>query len=334
MLSVGGRCIAPMPSAIIVGCGRMAGGGPVLRPDSYAAAIAADDSWVLLGGVDARVDRAREFAERHNCAWSDDLHTVLAGKRPDVVVIATPDSSHFATAREVLVHGSCPRVLVIEKPICQHPEEILELVKLSSLRSCLVAVNHSRRLDRRYANIRSAIRAGRFGQLRKARVVYYGGWRHNGIHVVDTLGFIFDSAPVWTNSGGFVVSRFPDDPTFHLTGTFANLGGSIEVEGVDESDYQLFEFDLRFSGGRVQITDFGARIDVHEVLLNPLGERVLVDAPFDHRADGRTTTAVLLDAVNRYLRTGKDSRLVDVGLDAATQSMHSLWQGGSIGEQD
>jgi predicted dehydrogenase len=305
-----------------------------MRPDSYAATMAADESWTLLGGVDADRESARAFGDRHSCAWSVDLTALLGSGRPDVVVVATPDSSHFATAHAVLSDAACPDVLVIEKPVCRSREEVSELSRLSAQQSCLVVVNHSRRFDKRYQRLRSAIRANRFGPLIKARSLYYGGWRHNGIHVVDTLAFLFDGAPFWTGSLGSVASRFPDDPTFHLSGSFPGIAGVVEVEGVDESVYQLFECDLRFEGGRVRINDFDSSMNVREVVVNALGERVLEETGFVLGSAAQTNTAVLLEAVSGYVRHGSDLRLADVGLEAAALSMRSLWQGGAIGERN
>ena len=50
---------------------------------------------------------------------------------------------------------------------------------------------------------------------------------------------------------------------------------------IDESIYQLFDLDLWFEHGRLRIENFGKRIIWETMIINALGERVLVPDKLD-----------------------------------------------------
>ena len=88
-----------------------------------------------------------------------------------------------------------PRALVVEKPVCTESDELAALSELAAPSGVAVAVDHSRRMDAPHQRLAVRLRQGEFGALIGGRWTYYGGWLHNGVHVVDTVRMLFGTEP-------------------------------------------------------------------------------------------------------------------------------------------
>jgi predicted dehydrogenase len=81
------------------------------------------------------------------------------------VVVATPNSSHFQLAQEVLSRGAH---ILIEKPFVIWPEDGRQLLRLSSERGRIIGVNQTRRFFPHARELKQRIAAGEFGMLKSA----------------------------------------------------------------------------------------------------------------------------------------------------------------------
>jgi predicted dehydrogenase len=223
---------------------------------------------------------------------------------------------------------------MIEKPVCLMPDELKTLTDLSRVSGVGVAVNHTRRFDSSHVKVAEVIRSGVLGSFIKARSTYYGGWLHNGGHLVDTLIMFFGQAPEVESSVVSGKSRLGDDD---LDVRLTIDGGPIDIEAWDEGDYQLFEIELRFQRGRVRLLDFGATVMVEEVTTNSLNERVLTPAA-NFPASGLTDpTYRASKAIDAYLRGNKAVMgELGVSLADAAVTMRVLWEARALalGEED
>ena len=102
-----------MLKVAIVGCGKIA--------DAHASQIVRIAGAEIVGVCDREPLMARQLAERFPVkAAYDDLATLLAEARPDVVHITTPPASHFDIASLCLEHGSH---VYVEKPFTLYAHE-------------------------------------------------------------------------------------------------------------------------------------------------------------------------------------------------------------------
>ena len=119
----------------------------------------------------------------------------------DLVVITTPNSTHFDLARRALEAG---RHVVIDKPFTVTSEEATELIDLARAHNRVLSVFHNRRWDGDFMMIRDSIAAGRLGRIvsvesrfdRFRNVPRPGAWRQRsepgsgilydlGSHLID-----------------------------------------------------------------------------------------------------------------------------------------------------
>ena len=86
-----------------------------------------------------------------------DLDTLLGLDDIECVVIATPNDTHFALARQVLEAG---RHVVVDKPVTLTADEALALARLANARSRLFAPFHNRRWDGDFLTVRDIVKSG------------------------------------------------------------------------------------------------------------------------------------------------------------------------------
>lgn len=318
-----------MFSVLLIGCGKIAGAMDAASGSSvqsHAAAIGQHPGFRIEACVDTNPLAARNFAEKFEI---EDVYpsvdTIDEKKKFDLAVICSPDDTHFQVAHSLLTPGS-PQVLAIfiEKPVCSTPEELKSLLELGNNRNIPIFVNMSRRFHHLYRHLKQTGFRAETGPLFRADIFYYGGWRHNGIHVVDTLSYIFDGGLV----GLEVIDQAKDhknDPTLSLRGRLSEEDAEIWIHGLTNIPYQVFDFDLKYSRGRLQIRNFESDVSWERAETNNRGESVLVPGSLLTGLPGITTFETAYSELHGFLQTGIPGNLSGVTLAAIAPVMNVLW---------
>jgi scyllo-inositol 2-dehydrogenase (NADP+) len=79
-----------------------------------------------------------------------------------LIVIATPNQTHFPLAKRALEAG---RHVVVDKPFTNTLTEALELIHLAKQRNRLLTVYHSRRFDADFQGLRKLVASGELGRI-------------------------------------------------------------------------------------------------------------------------------------------------------------------------
>src|SRR5437660_4447668 len=125
------------------------------------------------------------------------LDELLSIEEIRLVVIATPNETHYPFARQCLEAG---RDVVVDKPFATTLEEAKVLVQLAKKTGRFLTVYHNRRYDADFQAIRQLVEAGTLGRIVRFETAYDryrpqlkpGAWReaaHPG------SGILFDIAP-------------------------------------------------------------------------------------------------------------------------------------------
>jgi predicted dehydrogenase len=91
-----------------------------------------------------------------------DPQTALAHENVDLVVIASPNDSHFSLARAALQAG---KHVVVDKPFTTTVAEAQELSALAEAQGCLLSVFHNRRWDSDFVTVRTIVEQGLLGEV-------------------------------------------------------------------------------------------------------------------------------------------------------------------------
>ncbi len=122
---------------------------------------------------------------------------LLAMKEIRLVVIATPNDTHYSLARQCLVAG---RDVVVDKPFATALEEAKTLVRLAKEVGRLLTVYQNRRYDGDFQAIRQVVADGTLGRIVRFETNYdryrpqlkLGAWRETSR---AGSGILFDIAP-------------------------------------------------------------------------------------------------------------------------------------------
>ena len=125
------------------------------------------------------------------------VEEMLAISEIRLVVIATPNETHYPIARQCLAAG---RDVVVDKPLTPTLEEALDLVKFAQERGRLLTVYQNRRYDGDFQAVQQLVASGRLGRLVRFESNYdrfrpqvkAGAWRERA---GPGTGILFDLAP-------------------------------------------------------------------------------------------------------------------------------------------
>jgi len=315
--------------AAIIGAGKIAGiladpQGPVY---SHAHAIANHPAFELSLVIDAFADKAQALGSKWGGAdWTTDLSVLAERERLDLVAVCVPDAHHAQVLHRLLDLPQPPRLIVMEKPLCLTPDELKDLRdRCAGLSATTVVVNHSRRFDDRFQAIAELIASGEYGKLVGLRWAYYGGWRHTGPHVVDTLRLILRSELEPLAAWKGYEDRAGDPCIESRLISPGHPGLRILIESFPEQAFQLFEAELRLEKGRLRLTDFCNDMQLDEVVVNAADERELkLTRPFPAHAEISAMSRLYALAADHL--AGLDGEIIRrAGILDAAHTMETLF---------
>lgn len=126
----------------------------------HAPVIAAVEGLSLLGAVSSQPEAVKaKWPE----AWvNPSLEAALGAPGIDLVVIATPNQTHFSLAKQALMAG---KHVVVDKPFTLTLSEALELAALAKERGLLLSVYQNRRWDADFLTLTTLLKAGTLGKI-------------------------------------------------------------------------------------------------------------------------------------------------------------------------
>lgn len=245
------------------------------KPHSHAGWYAAHPRTRLVAGADTCPEALAEFGADWNLASAHlyrDYREMLARERPDIVSVCA-----FAPERvqmcEAAVHAGA-RGLWVEKAVACSIEEADHLDRLTASHGVTVIVDQPRRADTRYRALARLIAGSDFGRLETVHVLFSGHAVHTGTHAWDVLdlwcgpwdtlqAWLDAPAPVEVHADGRQAPRTgPDLHDAIAPGRLVDGGGHVHLtyaSGVQvfasgrRKGYFVFQFDLVFEGGRIQL---------------------------------------------------------------------------------
>lgn len=97
------------------------------------------------------------------------LEELLADDAVELVVVNTPNYTHFDYARQALEAG---KHVVIEKPFAATSQQAAELIQLAQQKNVILSVFHNRRNDSDFKTVQQVIQQGWLGEIVEAEIHY------------------------------------------------------------------------------------------------------------------------------------------------------------------
>ena len=169
-------------------------------PDNHADAIAINDSFTLVAGVNRGRDKLDLFGDRYGIdALYHDYLRMLDEVGPDVCIIATHPELH-AEMVEGCAAASTTKAIICEKPMALSLEECDAMIDACKRAGVLLQINHNRRWDGGWLRVKELLDEGAIGDLNHVYCYMDGGkpapwWRaenegpllHDFTHYFDLL---------------------------------------------------------------------------------------------------------------------------------------------------
>lgn len=243
-------------SVAIIGAGQIGCGYD--SPDSkeilsHAHAFTANHRTNLAGIID--IDRARgeHEATRWQSVYYPTLESLAAILKPDIVVIATPDTTHASMLERAL--AVAPKLIVCEKPLASKQADAEHIARTLSRADIPVIVNFTRRYDTTMVRLHEQF-AGALAASVHAR--YGKGTHHMGSHLFDLLRYFFGE--MTGAAAQTTIEDYPGDPTFGGVTSFERCP-EVHIEATDSRVSSVFELDIRAEKGHIRIKDLGFTLE-------------------------------------------------------------------------
>jgi predicted dehydrogenase len=254
----------------LVGCGQIA--------DAHLHEIRKNRRAQLVGVCDRHADLAEQASARFGRPPAfDDLHSMLAKVRPDVVHVTTPPHTHRPVSIAALKSGAH---VYVEKPFAIDLAEARDIISTAQACSRLVCVGHDHLFDPAWERCRRLHQAGQLGKV---------------VHVDSVQGYDLDG------SFGKAMSAEPEH-------WIHRLPGGIFHNTISHAVYKITEF-LSDDRPDVRATWFGSSSQVGlptELRVMLKGDGVTANLVFSS----------LARPVQRLARVYGTRRCVEVDLDS------------------
>jgi hypothetical protein len=249
-------------SAVIVGCGRIAGGFNDRDESRIQTHVAAYRRLgvTVAGCVDADAEIARAFAQRWSIAnWGTELAPVIERARPDLVSLCTPPAPRPGLVDAVL-RAAPIASFFLEKPLADTAEgarRILDRLKAAGVGA---VVDYFRAFDPAYRCIEERVRSNAWGGLQCGTAHFYGELESNLPHWIERCLAMFGQP----------------DRVRRLDGSAGDAGFALSFAGrpirflpCADLGYAPFELDLMFERARLRIVDSEERSELYESRPHP-----------------------------------------------------------------
>jgi predicted dehydrogenase len=184
----------------------------------------------LTGIYDAHAETAQKIAEKHRLRVFNSIAEAAANS--DALNIATPTTTHFDIARQLLAQG---KHVLVEKPMTDNSEQAAELIQIAREKNCVLQVGHVERFNPVFKYLESVATEPRFIECQRlspfpARSTDIGVVLDLMIHDLDIVLALVKSPVTSVEAvGAPVLSRSEDIANARLkfaNGCIANITAS------------------------------------------------------------------------------------------------------------
>lgn len=171
----------------------------------------------------------------------------------DIVVLATPTSTHFEIF-EKLKKNKNIQYFLIEKPLFDRKHTLDFFDK--SIEKKLI-INYIRVFEPNIQEFQKQIDTLLFGEPQKIIGTYTKGIKNNGSHFISLINFLFNNPKIHDIKILSSQKGIENDLTLDIMAILEYKGKQIPfyLIGLDESKYSVFDIDFYFEKAKVRIED-------------------------------------------------------------------------------
>lgn len=298
-------------------------------------------------------ERADEVARLLDAEAVYDKRKMFGNREIDVILIATESGRHFKHTHEALAAG---KHVIVEKPPCLFPGEILDVEHFAGERGLMYAVVFQNRLNPSMRILKKTFDGGRFGKLVLATIRlrwcryqdyyedgWHGTWKMDGgvinqqaIHHIDALqwicGPVVDVCAAQTNA----LNKLEAEDTTVATVRFQN-GALGLIEATTAARPDDFEASISVVGEKGTVVVGG--IALNEIHTWRFVEETVEDRSVREKYSQKVPTGyglshgpLLQEIVNRLNEGRVDPPITGSDAVSTVRLVHGLYRSAEIGK--
>lgn len=229
------------------------------KPSSHVFAYKESDAFELICGIDGDYNKEKILQKvAPEALFFDSLSSALKTnilEDADVISICTPPPSHFELLSKLIIYG-VGKVVFCEKPIVTDLIQAKKINEMVQEKKVTIIPNISRRWNNGLRKIAGVIENKVYGRLEKINIRYTRGIYNTGAHLFDLLR-------LWT--GETIRKVMTLNETYTSAGSEKSYSFYFELksgitgyaEAIDDREYYLFDIDLYFSSGKIEMRNSG-----------------------------------------------------------------------------
>lgn len=297
-------------------------------------------------------ERADEVAGLLGAKAVYDKEQMFESSEIDAVLVATESGKHFKHSYEVFAAG---KHVIVEKPPCLFPQEILDAEQLAKERGLMYAVVFQNRLNSAMSILKKTFEEGLFGKLVLGTIRlrwcryqdyyedgWHGTWKMDGgvinqqaIHHIDALQWVCGPITLVNALQSNALNRLEAEDTTVATVKFEN-GALGVVEATTAARPDDFEASMSIVGEKGMAVIGGIalnKIDTwHFVKERP--EDKTIPAEYSQEVPtgyGLSHGPLLQEIVNRLKEGRTDPVITGKDTVSTVQLVHALYRSAEIG---
>ena len=218
----------------------------------------------LVAAADTKEDRRERFAKRTGLEIDADWRETLARTAPDIVCIATNSPPHAEIAIGCAQAGV--QAVYCEKPLATRIVDAEAMIAACREAGTLLVINHNRRFNPNYRDLRDRIAAGELGELTSCNLRWGSGRLGNiATHLFDATEML-TGRKIEAVSGTLDQSGKPDcrGPAYRDPGGWGllRLSGDL-MATVDAADYGRSPASIVINGTKARAETGGADYTIY-----------------------------------------------------------------------
>lgn len=242
-----------------------------IKPASHSLTYAWNSGIDYVAAMDVRVEQQESLYElSKETLFFTSLKEMLQSCKFDVISICTPPANHYSDILEIFKYSmQPPRIIFCEKPIVSTVDQYQEIKRLLDLNGTLLIPNFIRRWSSGFEIVDQKLQNKQYGELLKIHIRYTRGILNTGSHLFDLIKRFAGEIHAVRTLYAVNTSADSNEPSYTFAFTTHNAVTGF-AEAFDDKTYYLFELDLYFEKGKIEIKNSGDTIEFYSVQSHPL----------------------------------------------------------------
>ncbi|MEP7145637.1 MAG: Gfo/Idh/MocA family oxidoreductase [bacterium] len=217
---------------------------------SHFKAFNDSDKFAVSGVSEVKKEIREIIGPEYKIDAYEDYKKMCHEKKPDVIVVATNDESHFEILSSLIEYK--PKLIFCEKPLALSLDKVKTITKLYEREGIFLQVNFTRRFLDEFYEIDKIIRGKKLGELESITFYYRRGLIHNASHYLDLVNWYIGETEKNLIKVSVKEGITASDETISFDIIYEN-GPEVRFIGLNNSKLSFAEVDFIGSKGRLKL---------------------------------------------------------------------------------